>query len=73
MIKHFCDICHKEISGTGRIDNVTLLTDLIIMGQFAIQPSHETKCEICVSCAKTLVETVEEMRKGRGVVYVEKK
>lgn len=72
MIKHFCDICGKELSGNNGITDVTLLTDLQLT-QFNTLPTHETKCEICLSCARTVIATIKEMRKGKGVVYVEKK
>lgn len=72
MIKHFCDICGKEISGISRVSDVTLLCN-IVESQFTTLPDHETGCEICVSCAKTIIDTVSAMKRGRGVIYVEKK
>lgn len=72
MIKHFCDICGKEVTGINRIEGVTLLSDLLL-AQFATMPTHETECELCISCAKTIIDTIKQMKKGRGVVYVEKK
>lgn len=72
MVKHFCDICGKEVSGISKVEGVTLLTDLVL-SQFTTLPVHTDNCEICVSCANTIIGTIKEMRKGRGVVYVEKK
>lgn len=72
MIKHFCDICGKEVIGINRIEDVTLLSDLVLT-QFSTLPAHETGCELCTSCAKTIIDTIKQMKKGRGVVYVEKK
>ena len=72
MIKHFCDLCGKEISGISRVDDVTLLRSLV-KTQFSTIPEHETGCEICVSCANILINTISAIKSGRGVKYVEKK
>lgn len=68
MIKHFCDICGKKLSGINYVDNVTLLTDLIET-QFATMPSHSDNCELCVPCAYAIIRTIDMMKKGKEVIY----
>ena len=72
MIKHFCDICGKELIENDTISDVTLLTDLHC-AQFYTFPEYKQNCEICVSCAQIIIDTIKMMKKGRGVIYVEKK
>lgn len=72
MIKHFCDVCGEEVEGISRVSNVTLLSGLID-AQFYTDPLHDTDCELCIKCANTIIKTVEMMKKGKGVTYVEKK
>lgn len=68
MVKHFCDICGKEISGISCVTDVTLLTGLIET-QFNTLPTEKGGCEICVSCANTIIRTIDMMKKGKEVIY----
>lgn len=71
MIKHFCDICGKELIEANTVSDVTLLTG-VMCAQFCTLPTQENNCELCITCANTLIDTIKQMKRGRGVVYVEK-
>ena len=73
MIKHYCDLCKKEIMADDEriVDDVLLPS--VIVGTKDVFVIEYANCEICMKCAETLVETTRQLKQGRGVVYVEKK
>lgn len=73
MIRHFCDLCKKEITADEEqiVDEVQLPS--VIVGTKDVFVIEYVNCEICMKCAETLVETTRQLKMGRGVVYVEKK
>lgn len=73
MIKHYCDLCKKEITSDDEriVDDVHLPS--VIVGTKDVFVIEYANCEICMKCAETLVETTRQLQMGRGVVYVEKK
>lgn len=68
MIKHFCDICNKEISSSSRVNDVTLLVKLNF-SQFAVSAEHDDNCELCITCANTIIRTIDMMKRGKEVIY----
>lgn len=73
MIKHYCDLCKKEITEYDEriVDNVLLPSTIV--GTKDVFVIDYAECEICMKCAETLVETTRQLKQGKGVEYVEKK
>ena len=67
MIKHFCDLCGKQIDS-----NNTALTDYKSIESFnglhGLQYNMSTDKEICYSCAKTLKTVTEAIIKHNTII-----
>lgn len=69
MLKHFCDVCGKELDVSNTALSDTSLIERDLDGLCNIIYRTKIHAEICEDCAFTLCRVMIALKEGKEVIY----